>query len=354
VPSDPRDPAAAPPAGGGQPPAARSVDLAPAEPVLAISLGAVAPAAPTAAPAAAAPVAPEPVPVPPVVDVTALDWDAVRRRVDPAAVRARLPETLARLEALLDRDGGPGFLFDADRAGADDRAIRVGDADAARPLWFVGDLHGDLLALEAALALVRQEAGAGPGDARDGSPGTAPDGAGAASPRLVFLGDLFDDGGYGLEVLARVFELLADDPGAVCVLAGNHDEALAWTGERFAVARVAVRLRRLPQRALGDEAGARAAGLAVRPVRARAARPLLPDGLLAAHAGFPLVDLHAELAARATSTTRARSPTSRGCACTRRRAQAPQPRVARQPVRPRGLRRLLRPRRPPRAARSPT
>jgi hypothetical protein len=151
------------------------------------------------------------------------------RAVDPDAVRARLAGTLDRVEALLDRDGGPGFLFDDDRATPDDQAIRVRAErdDDARPLWFVGDLHGDLLALEAALALARAPSGGG-ADAGDG--GDTP----AAAPRLVFLGDLFDDGGYGLEVLARVFELLADDPGSACVLAGNHDEALAWTGERFA------------------------------------------------------------------------------------------------------------------------
>ncbi len=227
------------------------------------------------------------VPGTPVVDVVDLDWDAVRRAADPAAVRARLPEAVDRLEALLDREGGPGFLFDADRAAPDDRAIRVVGDDPARPLWFVGDLHGDLLALEAALALVRRPA--------DG--GAPHDGAGAGAPRLVFLGDLFDDGAHGVEVLARVFELLADDPGSVCLLAGNHDEALRWTGERFASvvspSDFADSLNARPD----DAAAARAGRLAVR-LFERAPRALFfPDGLLAAHAGFPLVDLHADLAA---------------------------------------------------------
>lgn len=263
--------------GPGRPPAARSVDLAPAERVLAVSLG--------DAPPAAEPAPPAPAAVPPAVEVTALEWEAVRRSVDPDGVRARLPETVARLEALLDQDGGPGFLFDADRAAPDDRAIRVADADAGRPLWFVGDLHGDLLALEAALALARPS----PHD---------PD---APAPRLVFLGDLFDDGGFGLEVVARVCELLAEDPAAVCVLAGNHDEALAWTGERFAAAASPSDFAdglnaRLDARG-ADDAAVRAGRLAVR-LFARAPRALfLPDGLLAAHAGFPLVDLHAALEA---------------------------------------------------------
>jgi hypothetical protein len=125
-----------------------------------------------------------------------------------------------RMEALLDSAGGPGMLFDADRADAADRAIKVSAVDAAAtagPLWIVGDLHGDLLALEAALALVRDHASR----------------CGGARPRLVLLGDLFDDEGFGLEVLLRVFELIVEAPELVCVLAGNHDEALSYDGARF-------------------------------------------------------------------------------------------------------------------------
>ncbi len=49
------------------------------------------------------------------------------------------------------------------------------------PLWFIGDLHGDLLTLEAALALIDRES----------------DREGHGPARIVLLGDLFDDGGYG-------------------------------------------------------------------------------------------------------------------------------------------------------------
>ena len=91
---------------------------------------------------------------PPVVDVRDLDWQAVRSAVDPAAIRARMRAIVERMEALLDRADGPGLLFDADRADAADRAIQVAALDPASPLWIIGDLHGDLLALEAALALI--------------------------------------------------------------------------------------------------------------------------------------------------------------------------------------------------------
>ena len=231
------------------------------------------------APEPARAVEPPPPVVPPVVDVDELDWAAVRAAVDPGAVRARMRRTVERMEALLDRDGGPGLLFDADRQHAGDRAIRIAALDEAVPLWFIGDLHGDLLALEAALALAR--------------PATA---TGAAA-RLVFLGDLFDDGGHGLEVLLRVFELLCDDPGSVCVLAGNHDEALRYDGARFVATVSPSDFADFLNANLAHEWLVRAGKLAVR-LFADAPRALFfPDGLLAAHGGVPLADLHAELLA---------------------------------------------------------
>ena len=89
-----------------------------------------------------------------VIDVRELDWKAVSSAVDPAGIRARMRGIVERLEALLDRADGPGLLFDADRNHAEDRVIKVAAPDLACPLWIVGDLHGDLLALEAALALI--------------------------------------------------------------------------------------------------------------------------------------------------------------------------------------------------------
>ncbi|HLM38528.1 MAG TPA: metallophosphoesterase, partial [Microvirga sp.] len=123
-----------------------------------------------------------------------------------------------RMETLLDKAGGPGLLFDKDRADGADKAIQVPALDTGSPLWIIGDLHGDLLALEAALAATR--------DPRSQN--------GQARPRIVFLGDFFDDEGFGLEVLLRVFELIVEAPDLVCVIAGNHDEALSYDGVRFA------------------------------------------------------------------------------------------------------------------------
>ncbi|HEY8564008.1 MAG TPA: metallophosphoesterase [Beijerinckiaceae bacterium] len=182
------------------------------------------------------------------------------------------------MEALLDRPGGPSLLFDQDRATPDDRAIQVKPETATEPLWIVGDLHGDLLALEAALAMTRREASNG------------------ELPQIVFLGDLFDDEGFGLELLLRVFELIIAAPDRVCVIAGNHDEALSYDGVRFAASVSPSDFADFLNANLAHEWIERAGKLAVR-FFARAPRALFcPDGLLMAHGGFPLADLHPRLA----------------------------------------------------------
>jgi Calcineurin-like phosphoesterase len=217
----------------------------------------------------------------PVVAVRELDWQAIRRAVDAPAIRARMRAVVERMETLLDRAGGPGMLFDGDRADAADRAIRVPAMDAASPLWIIGDLHGDLLALEAALAQIRSH--------------VQPDAS--APPRIVFLGDFFDDEGYGLEILLRLFELILEAPERVCVIAGNHDEALSYDGKRFASSVSPSDFADFLNANLAHEWITRAGKLAVRLTQHAPRALFFPDGLLIAHGGFPLADLHAALAA---------------------------------------------------------
>jgi hypothetical protein len=220
----------------------------------------------------AAPAQREPPALPPVVNVVGLDWTALRRSIDPQDVRARMRDTVERMEALLDRDGGPGFLFDEFRADANDRAIQVRELGEQRPLWIIGDLHGDLLTLEAALMYT------------NGS--------------RVFLGDLFDDGGFGIETLLRVYETMLEDPASVTIIAGNHDEALGFDGARFTATVSPSDFSETLNENLAHEWIVRAGKVAVR-LFANAPRALFfPDGLLVSHGGFPLADLHAELEAR--------------------------------------------------------
>lgn len=230
-------------------------------------------------------VPPPPVPevspprVPEVIDVHDLDWARIATSVAPGAVRARMRGTVEQLETLLDSESGLPMLFDDQREHRSDRAPKIVEMSDA-PLWFIGDLHGDLLALETALALIERE--------------SEREGHGPA--RIVLLGDLFDDGGYGLETLLRVFELMLQRSSHLCLVAGNHDEALGYNGSRFTATVSPSDFADFLNEHLAHEWIGRAGKLAVRIV-AEAPRALFfPDGLLVAHGGFPLRDLHERLA----------------------------------------------------------
>ena len=215
----------------------------------------------------------------PVVAVHGLDWQAIRNAASASAIRARMHTAVETMERLLDKSGGPGMLFDADRADDSDRVIQVSATVSKNPLWIIGDLHGDLLALEAALAQIQKQATT----------------EGSAAPRIVFLGDFFDDEGYGLEVLLRVFELITLAPELICVIAGNHDEALSFDGGRFASSVSPSDFTDFLNANLTHEWIERVGKLAVR-LTARSPRALFfPGGLLVAHGGFPLTDLHPRL-----------------------------------------------------------
>jgi hypothetical protein len=233
------------------------------------------PAAPVPEPARPSPPA---IPIPPVVDVHDLDWDRLATCVAPGAVRARMRATVERLETLLDSETGLQLLFDAHRENRGDRAVKIAEL-SDDPLWFIGDLHGDLLTLEAALGLIDRESG----------------GAGHGPARIVLLGDLFDDGGYGLEILLRVFELMLHRPSQVCLLAGNHDEALGYNGARFTATVSPSDFSDFLNENLAHEWINRAGKLAVRIVADAPRALFFPDGLLVVHGGFPLRDLHARL-----------------------------------------------------------
>ena len=216
--------------------------------------------------------------IPPVIDVHDLDWERLGASFAPGALRARMRETIEKLEALLDSEGEQ-MLFDDRRENASDRAVRLGEISDA-PLWFIGDLHGDLLALEAALALIGREC----------------EGRTDGRARIVLLGDLFDDGGYGLETVLRIFERIVEHPQTLCLIAGNHDEALEYNGARFSATVSPSDFFEFLNRNAAHEWIGRAGKLVVRIVADAPRALFFPDGLLAAHGGFPLTDLHRHLA----------------------------------------------------------
>ena len=177
---------------------------------------------------------------------------------------------VSQMEGLLCKPGGAELLFDAYRSSPQDRAIKVADVGET-PLWFVGDLHGDLLALEAALALIHSHPQYG-----------------TKTSRIVFLGDLFDDEGFGLEVLLRIFELIVAEPATICLIAGNHDEALGHDGNQFTSTVSPSDFSDFLNRNQTDEWITRAGKLAIRLFDNAPRALFFPDGLLVSHGGFPL------------------------------------------------------------------
>ncbi|MCL2103505.1 MAG: metallophosphoesterase [Kiritimatiellaeota bacterium] len=96
------------------------------------------------------------------------------------------------------------------------------------PLWFMGDVHGDFLALLLAANLAHDY---------DHSLPVSKGGVAKSDPtRLFFLGDLIDEGPHAAEVMAW---LLATGTGrpfngrnvSVMALTGNHDTGLAYHEE---------------------------------------------------------------------------------------------------------------------------
>ena len=216
----------------------------------------------------------EPPPPPPAPTVNLIDavlsendWRAVRFAVDLAK---RQLET----ESLVDFLAGnlPRMLFDEFRKNPTDRVIVVPELSNNENLWFIGDIHGDLLGLECALHYIRS---------------FAPD----PPPKLVFLGDLFDDGVDSYEVVLRIAQLIRDQPDAVCLLAGNHDEGLAFDDGKFHSSvqpcEFSDWLNHQPARSIQRQIGRATIKLFANLPRA----VFLPDGLFVAHGGFPLKDL---------------------------------------------------------------
>ena len=105
---------------------------------------------------------------------------------------------------------GLGYDLDAEEPF---HVIREGGLLKDRDIWFLGDIHGDIVALRSALAFINSNS--------------------EKKPVFVFLGDLFDRNLFSLNVLAEVVSLIKDEPDSVFWIAGNDDEGLCCTGDRF-------------------------------------------------------------------------------------------------------------------------
>ncbi|HET7229686.1 MAG TPA: metallophosphoesterase family protein [Longimicrobium sp.] len=271
------EPGSAPPADpADEPPEPGDAEATPPETALAGAPGDPEAASPPAAPDAEAA---GKAPAVNVLEVRELDWNAIRAKVAEPFSPERAERIIAAMEERLAGGGPIGLAFEEYAAGPGDQAVQVGDDWPMGEVWFVGDLHGDLLGLEAALQHIDRSGG-------------------GADARIVFLGDLFDDGVHAAEVVLRVFELLLNGPMRVTVIAGNHDEALAFEDGQFQSTVIPSDFTDWlnAQSRAGHPWAARLGRLIIR-FFGRAPRALFfPDGLLVAHGGIPHTDLHAELA----------------------------------------------------------
>jgi hypothetical protein len=148
-----------------------------------------------------------------------------------------------------------------------------------RNIWFIGDLHCDILGLELSLEYIENK------DKETGK-----------KSLIVFLGDLFDDDSYNCEIMLRIFELLTENTSEnkpeICLLTGNHDEGLVHTDQGFSSLVEPSQFSALlngqsEKHDLKSYLGFLTISLFKHTPRAI----FFPDGLVAAHGGFPLSDL---------------------------------------------------------------
>jgi hypothetical protein len=137
-------------------------------------------------------------------------------------------------------------------------------------VWFLGDIHGDLLALDSAIDYID---------------GMCPDAT------IVFLGDLFDDEGFGYEVVLRVFQLVAERPGRIGYIVGNHDVSLNADDGAPVTFSSSVSPSDFADFLNANREDPVACGVGLFAIRFFRFAPraiFLPDGLVVVHGGVPL------------------------------------------------------------------
>lgn len=220
--------------------------------------------------------------LPPPTRVTATTPASLADRVvralpDPTTEElARLAEAIADPLAFLAQTSA----FEECRSRGARAVSLVRDLEPGAEVWFAGDVHGDLLGLELVLDTF----------------------LGNRSPdaRLVFLGDLVDDGPHSLRVVMRVLEVMREHPGRLSWIAGNHDVSFRYsvdTGRFVASVSPDECTTDLNRRVAGGDEATATFGRALAALTAALPRAVFLPGLLAAHGGFPHSDLWPSLRA---------------------------------------------------------
>jgi len=170
-----------------------------------------------------------------------------------------------------------------------DPILNMDESLSEKAWFFIGDIHGDILALHTLLSRVRK----------------------TADFYLCFLGDLVDRGPFSTECFAILLEFAMDHPMRVLWILGNHDESLRYlysptTLASLAFVEVAPKADRKFAAAVEpaefahwlNESGTERepiGRLFVEVCRGLPRAALFSDGLLATHGGVPLEDLWNDL-----------------------------------------------------------
>ena len=157
--------------------------------------------------------------------------------------------------------------------GGDQRVLILPKEAATQKWFFIGDIHGDFLALHRLLERIRKE----------------------KDFRICFLGDLIDRGPYDLECFALILETAIANPDRLMWIAGNHDTALAFNRETAKFESSVdpaeiVNFLNAPPKRIDAETTAKWGKLFIEIVKELPRAALFPDGLLATHGGIPLPD----------------------------------------------------------------
>lgn len=204
-------------------------------------------------------------------------WRGVEREVVENMARLQSNEFRASIAQKL-RTELPSFLHITSRTSPDTKFVKLPEWSTST-VWIIGDLHGDLLSLNALIRYVLQMESSVT--------------AGQSPSRIVFLGDLVDDGPRDAELIAQFFEFITAAPESIIYLQGNHDIGISFD-KTTGVFRSSVSPSDFCDRLNDMEPGCAMHDLACAAVEFFQQAPaalLLPDGLLIAHGGVPHTDL---------------------------------------------------------------
>lgn len=199
-------------------------------------------------------------------------WQDILENVSKPPSNDELRDLVNNWQSVLRSGKLPTLRFASDTAAPPLQFIAVPESESINRLWFVGDVHGDILGLETAIRYI---------DTQD------------PEATICFLGDLFDRGYRHDLVLFRFMQLIDRNPSKVAFVVGNHDEGLYYghDAQRFSSSVRPSEASDWLNEQPTDSPWRELANVAIQFFERAPRALLLPDGLLVAHGGVPHVDL---------------------------------------------------------------